>query len=90
MNDPIYYVAYPTQFYADDYVQALAGKVVNWQTDFVAIALYNIEIVDMAKVNVQDQLREEIREHVAECLACKVEVMELLELKEAIRAGGER
>lgn len=50
-------------------------------------ALY-IEIVEAAKGNGQDQLDEDIREHVAECFECKVEVMEVPELIDARRGCG--
>jgi hypothetical protein len=37
-----------------------------------------------AFVDMQNELPQEILEHVAECFECKVEVMEVLELKEAV------
>lgn len=44
------------------------------------IAVY----IDALVLDVQDHLPEEMKEHVVECLECKVEVMEVLRLIEAI------
>jgi hypothetical protein len=42
------------------------------------------QYVDALATDQQDRVPQEILEHVQECFACKVEVMEVLELKEAV------
>lgn len=64
------------------------GDVRQWQSGKQTLPPWRsiVQIVEVAKGNVQNRLPEEIREYVSECYKCKVEVMDVLELVDAICA----
>jgi glutamate synthase domain-containing protein 3 len=63
----------------------IVGKVAKWQR---GVCHHCISIGSWRSGEVQDQLTEEILEHVEECLECKVEIVEVWELVQAIEPPG--